>query len=277
MKNSIKIGALAMAIAGAGLCMVGCGQEGATIKNMDISGNFQTEYLVGEQLYLDDAKLVLTYSDGEQKTIDVTASMIENFNTTSAGDKSLKINYNGESIDVDYKVVASDFDYVYSNIRTNFLATKYIEVVHMRHGDSDILQGWTNYDKYVRNDNLLYEYDFVEENYVLYNFGLHKKHDGNNITDYNEDIANAYGYACTFLEDTTLSGASIFNKQVKIEDHKYAISYTMTNGENNINCKIVASFDLKIESCEATQANTGDASRILYSYTNVQTLTWPNA
>lgn len=282
MKNSIKIGALAMVVASAGLGLVGCGQQDATLKHMGINSGFQTEYLVGEQLNLDGAELVLTYSDGEQKTINITSDMIQDFSTTAAGEKSLKVTYEGKSIDVAYKVVESDFDSIYSNIRTNFLATKYVEALFMRNGvGTDDFTRWTNYDKYVRNDNLFYCYDYTTEgSYRLYNFELQKVYDGKTITDNNEpkdDWAYYYAYASAFLLDTSVPGNNVYEKQVKIEDHKYTLSYMMENGANNMNCKIVASFDLKIESCEAFQVNTLDGAKVLYTYTNVQTLTWPEA
>lgn len=277
MKKSIKIGALALAVASAGFCLVGCTQEDSAIKNIDISGNFQTEYLVGDQLNLQGAKLVLTYKDGEQKTINITSSMIENFDTRTAGDKSLKVAFDGKTIDVDYKVVASDFEYIFSNIRTNFLATRYVEVINMRH-DPDT-QSWQNYDKYVRNNNLLYVYDFTSNNYNLYNYDLQKVYDSSESETTNHgDISNLesdYSYACAFLVNTSLPGQNVYNKQVKIENHKYTLNYTMLNGENSISCKIVSTFDLKIESCDANQTSTGNLIKLNYNYTNVQTLSWP--
>ena len=107
MKKSTKILTFTVAfICIIGLCVVlffNFGQK-PTLESIGIKGSIQTQYTINEELNLNDAKLILTYSDDTQKEIDITSNMITGFDTTIVGNKTLTITYNGKTAKVNYVV-----------------------------------------------------------------------------------------------------------------------------------------------------------------------------
>ena len=107
MKKLTKILSFAIAFVCFSLCFAGCsfnlGQK-PTLESIDIKGSIQTEYAINERLNLNGAKLILTYSNDSQKELDVTASMVSGFDTTTAGNKTLTITYKEKTARVDYIV-----------------------------------------------------------------------------------------------------------------------------------------------------------------------------
>ena len=107
MKKSTKILTFTVAfICIIGLCAVlffNFGQK-PTLESIGIKGSIQTQYTINEELNLNDAKLILTYSDDTQKEIDITSNMITGFDTTTVGNKTLTITYNGKTAKVNYVV-----------------------------------------------------------------------------------------------------------------------------------------------------------------------------
>ena len=55
-------------------------------------------YVVGEELDVAGGQITITYGDETpDEIIEITADMVKNFNTTTAGSKTLKIEYDGIS------------------------------------------------------------------------------------------------------------------------------------------------------------------------------------
>ncbi len=107
MKKLTKILSIAIAFVCISLCFVGCSFDSKpTLSRIDIKGSIQTEYALNEALDLNGAKLMLTYSDDSQKELELTQSMVTNFNTTTAGNKTMTISYKEKTLQIDYVVNA---------------------------------------------------------------------------------------------------------------------------------------------------------------------------
>jgi len=59
----------------------------------------KTTYVLGEELELSDWSLLVTYSDGTQSIIPVTADMVKGFDNSTIGQKTVRVSYNGKSVD----------------------------------------------------------------------------------------------------------------------------------------------------------------------------------
>ncbi len=90
-----------------------------------------TGYIVGETLNIEDAK-ILYYSSKNDTTADeitLTKSMIANFSTEEAGNKTMKVLWNGFEVEIDYSVVnATGFINLYNTAYENFINTTDIHV-----------------------------------------------------------------------------------------------------------------------------------------------------
>lgn len=64
------------------------------IAGVEIDSASKTEYLVGDN-YASNISLVVTYESGATKKIAVGTEMLEGFDTSAAGEKTVKINYKG--------------------------------------------------------------------------------------------------------------------------------------------------------------------------------------
>ena len=130
-KKIMRCFAFAVMIVALSLCFAGCDfgfnnsngggtDNKAQVVGIDLVGNIQTEYTLGEELNLNNAKLKVVYDDETEKEIIITTSMINGFNTTILGEKTIKITYKDKSIYKNYKVTANgiydaDYDYgIYS-------------------------------------------------------------------------------------------------------------------------------------------------------------------
>ena len=100
MKKTINIFAkLALAIiCFAGVLLVaGCNEK--ELVNIGLSANIKTQYLLNENIDLNGAKLVLTYSDDSQKELVISGDMITGFDTTTIGERAFAANPNLSVID----------------------------------------------------------------------------------------------------------------------------------------------------------------------------------
>ena len=123
MKKGVKNLAIAAAVgvAATGL-LVGCKTEDPK-PYIQVSG-LDTGYLVGQDINLEGAK-ILYYSDKNDKTADeitLQESMIANFSTEQAGEKVMKVLWNGFELEIDYSVVTNtDFINAYNTAYENFM------------------------------------------------------------------------------------------------------------------------------------------------------------
>lgn len=81
---------------------------------------FQTEYIVGDSLNLDGAKIVVNYKNRDSEQVDLKLSHIKNeFNSATEGTRQLTINYKNQQITVNYTVLRI------TKIAVNGVATEY--------------------------------------------------------------------------------------------------------------------------------------------------------
>lgn len=92
------------------LCFLGCNNNTnkttAEIIGIDLVGSIKTNYYVGDELNLNNAKLRVAYDNDTQNEINLLSTMIYNFNTNTLGNYTLKITYKGFSINKNYTVTA---------------------------------------------------------------------------------------------------------------------------------------------------------------------------
>ena len=118
MKKFTKLMSLVLAIFCISLCFAGCEiGSSKTLESINVvSGTIKTTYNVGEQLDLNGAKLTLTYSDDSQAELNLVASMVSGFDSTTAGAKTLTITYKGKTATVNYTVTSNLLDVSFTGV-----------------------------------------------------------------------------------------------------------------------------------------------------------------
>lgn len=88
--------------------LAACGTQEAKLTSIKVAtGSLKNAYTVGDELNLDGARLVLSYSDGSTKEIELTENMLSGeFNTKSEGSRSIIVTYSDQSCKFSYTVVA---------------------------------------------------------------------------------------------------------------------------------------------------------------------------
>lgn len=89
----VMIGTLAL------LTLTACENE-ANIDNIRVYSAPKTSYYLGEEFDLNGAKILVTYVNGQEKLIDVTSSMISDFDSSVLGTQYIKIYYGNSSVTV---------------------------------------------------------------------------------------------------------------------------------------------------------------------------------
>lgn len=72
---------------------------------LSLLSDIQNVYYLNEALDLKDAKLKYIYDDGRKVEISVDESMISEFSTKKCGEKTMKLTYKDQSIDINYTVL----------------------------------------------------------------------------------------------------------------------------------------------------------------------------
>ncbi|MBQ8468952.1 MAG: bacterial Ig-like domain-containing protein [Clostridia bacterium] len=89
------------------LAFVGCNQNTVAAKKLvsvEFVSAIKTDYIVGETLDFNGAKLRLVYDDNSKVLIDPDASMVSGFNTETVGNKNFVLEYDGVQRTVAYTV-----------------------------------------------------------------------------------------------------------------------------------------------------------------------------
>ena len=85
--------------------LVACNEEPSTQEPiLSLKTSFQTEYEIGEELNILGGQLLYTDENGKETTVDIEISFVTGFDSATAGEKKLTINYLDKSIEVDYVV-----------------------------------------------------------------------------------------------------------------------------------------------------------------------------
>lgn len=77
-----------------------------TITKIEVVGEFKTTYFVGESLSIDDLEIKIIKSDDSTSNVTLTSEMISGFDSTTAGEKTLTVTYDGKTTTVNYTVVS---------------------------------------------------------------------------------------------------------------------------------------------------------------------------
>lgn len=82
----------------------------ATVTALRKEGVWQSLYLVGDELSLEDACLTAIYGDGYavKQSIPLLAEYVEDFDTSTAGEKTMTVRYDGAFFTVNYRVIDED-------------------------------------------------------------------------------------------------------------------------------------------------------------------------
>ena len=93
------------------VCCCGIGYLGYLIfrsKNVDtveLVGKIQTLYVIDDEIDFEDAKLKVTYKNGNIKMVKLKEKMVDYFSTSTEGHKVMKINYKSEVLEIEYNVI----------------------------------------------------------------------------------------------------------------------------------------------------------------------------
>ena len=127
---------LAILLAGvlllAALALAACEDKRVNIDHIEIYSSPKTEYYIGESLDLTDAKILVAYKNNTDELVDITPSMISDYDPNTLGVQYIKVYYNGHSatvrvnvkryavVSVELVIPGENFDYIVEqNLRTN--------------------------------------------------------------------------------------------------------------------------------------------------------------
>lgn len=77
-----------------------------TITQISLLNGFKSNYFVGDSLDVSGGKITVTYNSGKTESVNITASMVSNFSTTSACSAIATITYEGKTCNHNYTVTA---------------------------------------------------------------------------------------------------------------------------------------------------------------------------
>lgn len=76
-----------------------------TISSVDVAANsFKASYAVDEALVLDGSFVLVSYTSGDVDRVQITADMVEGFDTSTTGNKTVRVTYKTFSREIAYSV-----------------------------------------------------------------------------------------------------------------------------------------------------------------------------
>lgn len=84
-------------------------EEDITVESIEIIPPEKKEYQIGEELDLTGGKIKVVYSNGTEETVDMTAEMIEGFNSEEPGVCTLTVTFEGKTATFDVTVLGPEF------------------------------------------------------------------------------------------------------------------------------------------------------------------------
>lgn len=143
----------------------GCNLFGNTSNGViKIYSNPKTEYLVGAELDLTDAKIEYTDSNGQKSVVEITTNMVTSFNTSTAGEnREMIITYKGYTTTVKYNVkelVDIDINAVYYSNPSNVLLTNQ----KLGYNTESDANEYYDYVRFVSNNAFEFSYQKVTPN-----------------------------------------------------------------------------------------------------------------
>ena len=102
------------------LCLCGVGYLGylifraKNIEKIELSGSMQTLYIVGDDIDFEDAKLKVTFKNGDIRMVDITDENVDIslFSTSLETSSTMKLTYKGYTLEIDYNVVSDGLYYL---------------------------------------------------------------------------------------------------------------------------------------------------------------------
>lgn len=272
MKKTINVFAkLALAIiCFAGVLLVaGCNEK--ELVNIGLSANIKTQYLLNENIDLNGAKLVLTYSDDSQNELVISSDMITVFDTTTIGERALTITYKGKQINVDYVVL--DFDDALRRVQSKIFNAEKVQAVFKVNVGTE---NETIHTKVTVNNNCLKELHMnssgAEGNYTIYNLATNKEYSSETNSVSNSTYTKEQIYTHSYLGAYIDSSNTITNKLLTINARTLVLTYKITVSGNTFDIVAVVGTDYRVQTININHPK-GNAS-LTYDFDNVPTIDW---
>ncbi len=141
-----------------------------TLKNIAIVGNLPTSYVIGDRVDFTMCALRATFEDNSTMDIQLNDNMVENFSTTTVGDRTMTIKFMGKSLEIDYCV-------------NSFYMGQYDFVAIYYYNGSDIVATDT---EFYAGSGYLFSYHFgkiIKDGQVVQNSSVMWAYDKNNRVD----------------------------------------------------------------------------------------------
>ena len=126
---TILLAAIMLATA---LALVACEQKEDNIDHIEIYSAPKSEYYIGESLDLTDARILVAYKNNTDKLVDITPSMISDFDPYTLGEQYIRVYYSGHSatmrvtvkrydvVSVELSIPSDNIDYIVEqNLKTD--------------------------------------------------------------------------------------------------------------------------------------------------------------
>ena len=193
---------------------------------------FQTEYLVGDSLNLDNGKIKCT-EDGKSTIVVLQEDMVTGFDTKTAGEKEMLVTYHGYQLLVKYSVI-EPYD-IKTGVIYIIKPSKIAEI-------SNYANGYSQGDKYYSDPSDKYDYIYFSEKYeMIYN------------------VAKSYSEIKSSVKNAIEAGENGTTMNRKLVGNAY--TYTFTDSEGSGDAIIVTA--LKGDSisvvCKVTGAETKES------------------
>ncbi len=101
------------------------------VESIEIDDTYSTVYYTGDDIDLIGKKLKIHYNNGTTGNINITAGMISGFNSSTAGDKTVTVTYEGKTFSYDIVVIPltiADIT-IEGGYRTKFYVGEYLDIV----------------------------------------------------------------------------------------------------------------------------------------------------
>lgn len=107
------------------MTLIGCSER--KVSSVTVKPNsFKSSYAVDEQLNLDGAFAIVTYTSGDKENVPVTPFMVSDFDTSTTGKKSFFVTYDKDNV-VEVPYVVYNDEYASRPIETTARFTLYAE------------------------------------------------------------------------------------------------------------------------------------------------------
>ncbi len=207
------------------------------IDKVELVGNVQTVYFVGDEFDYENAELKITYKNGDMKLLKLkdTGADIDLFTTSGEKHNKMKITYKNNTIEVEYDVLEKGYYFIDKEVTTSgsnepvtnnykYNTTKTI-IDFMGNGKIRYYQKYNNghtngSDKWFMNDGVYdssYNYNIVGSDIIV------------NLGDKNITLKSNYANGHYLSSSEVIANESNPNAQAQIKEKTYSY-YGIMNG-----------------------------------------------